>query len=104
MKLKLMRAGRAFDGILFGTCEPLPQTIEAVYRLDVNEYNGLQSLQLTLHHWRAPSTPCTLSRCCCKRPCAHRYNLSFRKAMEAEHINLIAKRPEDVDTRAAELR
>ncbi|HUP95773.1 MAG TPA: single-stranded-DNA-specific exonuclease RecJ, partial [Burkholderiales bacterium] len=57
MRLKLMRAGRTFDGMLFGTCEPLPRSIEALYRLDVNEYNGLQALQLTLHHWRAPATP-----------------------------------------------
>ena len=57
MRLKLMRAGRAFDGMLFGTCEPLPPNIEALYRLDVNEYNGLQALQLTLHHWRAPAPP-----------------------------------------------
>jgi single-stranded-DNA-specific exonuclease len=57
MRLKLTRAGRAFDGMLFGTCEPLPRNIEALYRLDVNEYNGLQALQLTLQHWRTPTTP-----------------------------------------------
>jgi hypothetical protein len=33
------------------------------------------------------------------------YNCGFRKsAMEAEHINLIAKRLTDVESRAAELR
>ena len=55
MKLKLARAGRAFDGILFGSSDPVPSRIEAVYRLDVNEFNGTESLQLTLQHWR-PAT------------------------------------------------
>jgi single-stranded-DNA-specific exonuclease len=31
----------------------LPDDIQAVYRLDVNEYNGLSSLQLVVEHWRA---------------------------------------------------
>ena len=43
MKLKLGRAGRAYDGMLFGEAEPLPPRIEAVYRLEVNEFNGTQS-------------------------------------------------------------
>jgi single-stranded-DNA-specific exonuclease len=55
MKLKLSRAGRAFDAILFGECDPMPSRIEAVYRLDVNEFNGGETLQLTLQHWREPS-------------------------------------------------
>jgi single-stranded-DNA-specific exonuclease len=54
-KLKLSRSGRAFDAILFGECEPIPARIEAVYRLDVNEFNGSETLQLTLHHWRPPA-------------------------------------------------
>jgi single-stranded-DNA-specific exonuclease len=54
MKLKLSRAGRAFDAILFGECDPVPSRIEAVYRLDVNEFNGGETLQLTLQHWREP--------------------------------------------------
>ena len=39
--------------MLFGTVEDVPQKIEAVYRLNVNDYGGTQSLQLTLHHWRS---------------------------------------------------
>jgi len=53
MKLKLARAGHAFDAILFGSSDPVPPRIEAVYRLEVNQYNGAESLQLTLQHWRA---------------------------------------------------
>jgi single-stranded-DNA-specific exonuclease len=51
-RLKLSRSGRAFEGMLFGTSDPVPQRIEAVYRLDVNEFNGMEALQLTLQHWR----------------------------------------------------
>jgi single-stranded-DNA-specific exonuclease len=51
-KLKLGRSGRAYDGMLFGECEPLPQRIEALYRVDLNEFNGTLALQLTLNHWR----------------------------------------------------
>jgi single-stranded-DNA-specific exonuclease len=52
LKLKLGRAGRAYDGMLFGEAEPLPNRIEAVYRVELNEFNGTSALQLTLHHWR----------------------------------------------------
>jgi single-stranded-DNA-specific exonuclease len=55
MRLRLSREGRGFDGIVFGACDPLPPQIEAVYRLDVNEFNGYESLQLTIEHWR-PTT------------------------------------------------
>jgi single-stranded-DNA-specific exonuclease len=56
LKLRLNRAGQVFDAILFGTTDTLPPEIEAVYRLEVNEYNGARGLQLTLHHWHpAPS-------------------------------------------------
>jgi single-stranded-DNA-specific exonuclease len=53
-KLKILRSGRQFDAMLFGECETIPARIEAVYRLDVNEFNGTQALQLTLQHWREP--------------------------------------------------
>lgn len=55
VKLKLRRGGRSFDGMVFGACDPLPPRVDAVYRLDVNEFNGTLALQITLHHWR-PST------------------------------------------------
>lgn len=51
LRLKLVRDARSFDGMLFGTAEPLPPRIAAVYRLEVNEFQSTRSLQLTLHHW-----------------------------------------------------
>lgn len=51
-RLRLARAGRAFDAILFGETGPLPPRVEAVYRIEVNEYNGTQGLQLGVQHWR----------------------------------------------------
>jgi single-stranded-DNA-specific exonuclease len=51
LRLKLGKAGQVFDGILFFHSEPLPARINTVYRLDVNEYNGSQSLQLIVEHW-----------------------------------------------------
>ena len=55
MKLKLGRGGRAFDAMLFQCCEELPPRVDAVYRLDLNDYNGTRGLQLTVQHWRAAS-------------------------------------------------
>ena len=43
---------RPVNGVLFGTAEPLPDAIRAVFRLDVDEYNGARSLQLVLDHWQ----------------------------------------------------
>ena len=39
------------QAMLFGHGEPLPERISAAYRLDVNEWNGARTLQLTLDHW-----------------------------------------------------
>ena len=50
-KLKLERDGAHFEAMLFFCAETLPTEIEAVYRLDVNEFNGKRSLQLILQHW-----------------------------------------------------
>jgi len=55
LRLKLGKAGQIFDGILFFHNEPLPDWINAVYRLDVNEYNGSQSLQLMIEYWEEAS-------------------------------------------------
>ena len=52
-KLKLERNGAQFEAMLFFRADTLPTEIEAVYRLDVNEYNGKRSLQLILQHWEA---------------------------------------------------
>lgn len=52
LKLRLARSGRSLDAMLFGATGPLPARIEAVHRLDVNEYRGLRSLQVTIEHWQ----------------------------------------------------
>lgn len=45
------RAETSHDGILFFQSDPLPDVIDAVYRLQVNEFNGKTTLQLLLEHW-----------------------------------------------------
>ncbi|MBU1980326.1 MAG: single-stranded-DNA-specific exonuclease RecJ [Gammaproteobacteria bacterium] len=55
LRLKLGKANQVFDGILFFHNEPLPDWINVVYRLDVNEYNGSQSLQLMIEYWEEAS-------------------------------------------------
>jgi single-stranded-DNA-specific exonuclease len=51
VKLVLRHAGRRFHAMRFGSPDTLAATIIAVYRLDVNEYLGAESLQLTVDHW-----------------------------------------------------
>ncbi|MCP5277020.1 MAG: single-stranded-DNA-specific exonuclease RecJ [Thiobacillus sp.] len=51
LKLRLAGEGFAAEAILFNQDTPLPERIQAVYRLDVNEWNGNRSLQLNLSHW-----------------------------------------------------
>jgi single-stranded-DNA-specific exonuclease len=48
----LNNQGKLIEAILFGHNEPLPEQIHAVYSLSVNEYNGTQSVQLIVRHWR----------------------------------------------------
>jgi len=43
--------GQALSAMLFGSPDPLPDLIRAVFRLDVNEYDGTRALQLVLEHW-----------------------------------------------------
>ncbi|MDR0250022.1 MAG: single-stranded-DNA-specific exonuclease RecJ [Burkholderiales bacterium] len=50
-RLVLRDQGQSFNAILFQHAEPLPKQIRAAYRLDINEYRGLQSLQLVVEHW-----------------------------------------------------
>lgn len=52
LKLKLAKAGRQVDAILFNCSDVLPANIRAVYRPQVNEYNGSRSLQLVLRCWQ----------------------------------------------------
>ncbi|MGH8768198.1 MAG: single-stranded-DNA-specific exonuclease RecJ [Burkholderiales bacterium] len=52
LKLRLRRkpAEPAFNAIVFGRDAPLPSHISAVYRVQVNEFNGMRSVQLVLDH------------------------------------------------------
>ena len=52
LKLRLNTRGKLLEAMLFGHNEPLPGQIHAVYNLNVNEYNGMQSLQLIIRHWQ----------------------------------------------------
>ena len=52
LKLRLVSKGKLLEAMLFGQSDPLPDKIHAVYNLSVNEYNGKQSLQLIVRHWK----------------------------------------------------
>jgi len=57
LKLRLRRAGRAYEAMVFGDTECLPDRVQALYRVGVNEFNGTFAVQLTLHHWRPLQDP-----------------------------------------------
>ena len=50
LKLKLGQGKHEFDAIYFSHTESVAKTIRAVYRLSINEYLGLEDVQLTLEH------------------------------------------------------
>ncbi|MBT0963414.1 single-stranded-DNA-specific exonuclease RecJ [Denitromonas iodatirespirans] len=50
LKLSLRKSGSRFEAIFFNHAEPVPAEIRAAYRLAVNEYNGVSSVQLMLEH------------------------------------------------------
>ncbi len=50
LKLALRKNNTRFEAIFFNYAEPVPATIHAAYRLAVNEYNGVSSVQLMLEH------------------------------------------------------
>jgi single-stranded-DNA-specific exonuclease len=51
LKLRLARAGRNVEAMRFNALDPLPSPVRAAYRLSVNEFNGMQNLQLVIEHW-----------------------------------------------------
>lgn len=53
LKLKLRKSisNTRYDAILFFQAEPLPECIQAVFRLQANEFNGNTTLQLLIEHW-----------------------------------------------------
>src|SRR5438067_6663493 len=50
LKLIVMKEGRRYEAMRFGALDPLPQRLRAAYRLAVNEFNGLKSIQFNLEH------------------------------------------------------
>jgi single-stranded-DNA-specific exonuclease len=51
LRLRLGKGPDTFNAMLFFRDQPLPDRVAAVYRLDVNEYNGGRTLQLIVEHW-----------------------------------------------------
>jgi single-stranded-DNA-specific exonuclease len=51
LKLLLVKDARRYEAMRFGTLEPLPGRLRAAYRLAVNEFNGLKSVQLNVEHY-----------------------------------------------------
>jgi len=52
LKLALRQGKTRFEAIRFNSAEPAPPRIEAAYRLDINEWNGLASVQLLIEDFR----------------------------------------------------
>lgn len=50
LKLALRIDGQRFSAIRFGNADALPATIDAVYRLEMNEFQGESSVQLVVEH------------------------------------------------------
>jgi single-stranded-DNA-specific exonuclease len=61
LKLKLQKGGQRFDAIQFnfadgsatGSANCAPDRIRAAFRVDINEWNGTQTVQLMLEHFEA---------------------------------------------------
>jgi single-stranded-DNA-specific exonuclease len=53
LKLRLQKDGKSFDAIRFNSLAPAGAAIRAAYRLSVNEYNGVQSVQLIVEEWES---------------------------------------------------
>ncbi len=55
LKLQLASSEATYSAICFFRAEPMPSSIQAVFNLAVNEYNGNASLQLIVRHWQEAS-------------------------------------------------
>jgi single-stranded-DNA-specific exonuclease len=51
LKLRLLKDGRRMEAMRFGSLDPLPPKVRAAYRLAVNEFNGLKTVQLNVEHF-----------------------------------------------------
>jgi single-stranded-DNA-specific exonuclease len=52
-KLTLTRGGERFNAIAFRTPAAMPARIHALFRPEVNQWNGLSSLELVIDYWTA---------------------------------------------------
>jgi single-stranded-DNA-specific exonuclease len=50
LKLLVTKGGRRIEAMRFGSLDPVPPSMRAAYRLAVNEFNGLKSIQLNVEH------------------------------------------------------
>ena len=50
LRLTLNCGGRRHEAIRFGSADFLPASVRAVYRLDINEFQGTRALQLVIEH------------------------------------------------------
>ncbi|MDH4189877.1 MAG: single-stranded-DNA-specific exonuclease RecJ [Betaproteobacteria bacterium] len=53
LKLKLVKDGRRIEAMRFGSLDALPPRVRAAYRLTINEFNGMKSVQLNVEHFEA---------------------------------------------------
>jgi single-stranded-DNA-specific exonuclease len=53
LKLKLEKDGLEFDAMMFNKIDWLPETVDAVYQIVANEWQGRKELQLYIEHWQA---------------------------------------------------
>ena len=51
LKLQLQKDGKRYEAMRFGSLDPVPGRIRAAYRLAINEFNGLKSVQLNVEHF-----------------------------------------------------
>jgi single-stranded-DNA-specific exonuclease len=51
LKLLLRKDGRRYEAMRFGALDALPPQARAAYRLGVNEFNGLKTVQLNVEHF-----------------------------------------------------
>ena len=51
LKLVLAKDGRRIEAMRFGALEPLPSQVRAAYRLGVNEFNGMKTVQLNVEYF-----------------------------------------------------
>ena len=50
LKLRLRKDGQRLEAMRFNSLEPMPALVRAAYRLSVNEFNGLETVQLNLEN------------------------------------------------------